>query len=116
MDTDADTCYFVGIGWTNAAPSRIDAVCTTRDILYPIQQFMIGHHYMCTIRDKEICTRNALFCQTVQLFQQCWRINDRPRTHNTGTVRVENTARDEVQLEFAIGINNGMSSITASLE
>src|SRR5579864_6810095 len=92
----ADPCHLVSVGWSNTTPSCPHSISSTGLILKTIEQLMIRHHNMSTIRNKQIVDSNPLSLYTHQFIKHAVWIDNSTSSHNTQTGWVKNPTRHQM--------------------
>ena len=76
---------------------------------------MIRHQHGCPFTDKKLRAVNALGLYVGNFFEQLVRIDDHARARKSRAPVVKNAARNQVQLEYAFVVDNGMPRVVSSL-
>jgi hypothetical protein len=92
VETDADACNLIGIGWSDAAPGGIYTIGTSGRIFHFVQNFMVWHNYMCTIRYQQIVGIDGMLLEISEFGEQILWIDGGSSTHNANAGRIEDTA------------------------
>ena len=115
--SDAGARRLVGVSRANALAGRADRAVAACLLGENIQRDVVWHDDVRTITDNQpVLYVYALFGQAVYLVEKDIRIDDHSIANHIHSLGPEHTARNDVEAELAILVDDGMSGVVAAGE
>ncbi len=100
----------------DAPAGRAEALSPALALVEPIEGDVVRQHEVGAVGDAEVRGRDAMRGEHLELLDEARQVHDRPGTDDAERVRVEDPGRDEVELEGAVLVDDGVAGVAAALE
>src|SRR5215472_5093861 len=114
-DPKADSPDLVGVCGTDAAPGGAQPVVAARLLFELVEEGVIAHDQVGALADDQVAWLDAALSELLDLADEDARVGDHAVADDAGDVRMQDAARDELELELAMLGDDGMPSVVAAL-
>ncbi len=113
-DADSATSDLVDVGRTDAARGRADPRRAALPLVELVEHDVVRHHQVGAVADRQVVRRDPGRGEPVELRDEGRRIDDHPGAEEVPGGRVEDPRWDEVELEVAVRVHDGVAGVVAA--
>ena len=115
VELDAVPRDLVGVRGADALPGRAELAAAALAFVEAVECDVPRHEQVSPFRDAQVRRRDPALLERRDLLDEEREVDDRPGAEHADRVRVEDAGRDEVQLEGALFVDDGVSGVVAAL-
>ena len=115
VELDAVPRDLVGVRGADALPGRAELAAAALAFVEAVECDVPRHEQVSPFRDAQVRRRDPALLERRDLLDEEREVDDRPGAEHADRVRVEDAGRDEVELEGALFVDDGVSGVVAAL-
>ena len=112
-DADAGACGLVDVGGADAAAGGAEGALAASLLLEPVEEDVVGHDDVGAVADLEAVEVDAAGAEALDLLTEDVRVDDDAVADDAGGLGPEDAGGDEVELELALLVEDGVACVVA---